>query len=99
MTRSDLPLLVGHPGLEPGANGLRTQRLALHKDLFASDSDTRTRPIPVTKGHVSTYSGHRDRVLHPPDHRHRSALEFEECAGPAAEAFLALLTSSERQNR
>jgi len=59
---SEMPFLVGHPGLEPGANGLRTQRLALHKDLFASDSDTRTRPIPVTKGHVSTYSGHRDRL-------------------------------------
>jgi len=46
---SDLPFLVGHPGLEPGANGLRTQRLALHKALFV-------------KGHHATYSGHRDRL-------------------------------------
>jgi hypothetical protein len=53
---------VGHPGLEPGANGLRTQRRTAHKALLLSDSDTRTRPIPVTKGHVSTYSGHRDRL-------------------------------------
>jgi hypothetical protein len=44
------------------AYGLRTQRLALHKALFVSDSDTRTCPIPVTKGHLSTYSGHRDRL-------------------------------------
>ena len=88
MTRSDLLVLVGHPGLEPGANGLRTQRHTAHKALLLSDPDTRTRPIPVTKGHVSTYSGHRDRVLHPPDHRHRSALEFEECAGPVLKPFL-----------
>ena len=59
---SDLLFLVGHPGLEPGANGLRTQRLALHKALFVSDSDTPAPAIPVTKGHVSTYSGHRDRL-------------------------------------
>jgi hypothetical protein len=55
-------VLVGHPGLEPGANGLRTQRRTAHKTLLLSDSDTRTRPIPVTKGHGSTYSGHGDRL-------------------------------------
>ncbi len=55
-------LLVGHPGLEPGANGLRTQRRTAHKALLLSDPDTLIRPIPVTKGHVSTYSGHRDRL-------------------------------------
>jgi hypothetical protein len=54
--------LVGHPGLEPGANGLRTQRRTANKAILLSDSDTRTRPIPVTKGHGSTYSGHRDRL-------------------------------------
>ena len=54
--------LVGHPGLEPGANGLRTQRLALHKALFVSDSDTPAPAIAVTKGHHATYSGHRDRL-------------------------------------
>jgi len=53
---------VGHPGLEPGANGLRTQRCAAHKAHLLSDSDMPTRPIPVTKGHGSTYSGHRDRL-------------------------------------
>ena len=53
---------VGHPGLEPGANGLRTQRLALHKALFVSDSDTPAPAIAVTKGHHATYSGHRDRL-------------------------------------
>jgi hypothetical protein len=53
---------VGHPGLEPGANGLRTQRRTANKALLLSDSDTRTHPIPVTKGHGSTYSGHRDRL-------------------------------------
>jgi hypothetical protein len=45
---SEMLLLVGHPGLEPGANGLRTQRRTAHKALLLSDSDTRTRPIPVT---------------------------------------------------
>jgi hypothetical protein len=54
--------VVGHPGLEPGANGLRTQRPTTHKALLLSDPDTRTRPIPVTKGHGSPYSGHRDRL-------------------------------------
>jgi hypothetical protein len=59
---SEMPFLVGHPGLEPGANGLRTQRLTAHKALLLSDPDTPTRPIPVTAGHVPTYSGHRDRL-------------------------------------
>jgi hypothetical protein len=59
---SEMLVLVGHPGLEPGANGLRTQRCTAHKALLLSDSDTRTRPVPVTKGHGSTYSGHRDRL-------------------------------------
>ncbi len=54
--------VVGHPGLEPGANGLRTQRRTAHKTLLLSDPDTRTRPSPVTRGHGSTYSGHRDRL-------------------------------------
>jgi len=27
-----------------------------------SNSDTLVRPIPVTKGHLSTYSGHGDRL-------------------------------------
>ena len=54
--------VVGHPGLEPGANGLRTQRLALHKALFVSDSDILAPAIAVTKGHHATYSGHRDRL-------------------------------------
>ena len=54
--------LVGHPGLEPGANGLRTQRHTAHKALLLSDSGARTCPIPVTKGQVSTHSGHRDRL-------------------------------------
>ena len=54
--------LVGHPGLEPGANGLRTQRLALHKALFVSDSDTPAPAISATKGHHATNSGHRDRL-------------------------------------
>jgi len=53
---------VGHPGLEPGANGLRTQRRTAHKALLLSDSGARTCPIPVTKGQVSTHSGHRDRL-------------------------------------
>jgi hypothetical protein len=57
-----MPFLVGHPGLEPGANGLRTQRRTAHKALLLSDSDTLIRPIPVTKGHGSPYSGHRDRL-------------------------------------
>jgi hypothetical protein len=59
---SEMLVLVGHPGLEPGANGLRTQRRTAHKALLLSDSDTRTPLIPVTKGHGSTYSGHRDRL-------------------------------------
>ena len=59
---SEVPFLVGHPGLEPGANGLRTQRLALHKALFVSDSDTPAPAIAVTKGHHATYSGPRDRL-------------------------------------
>ena len=59
---SEVPFLVGHPGLEPGANGLRTQRLAGHKALFVSDSDTQAPAIAVTKGHHATYSGHRDRL-------------------------------------
>ena len=54
--------LVGHPGLEPGANGLRTQRRTGHKALFVSDSDTPAPAIAVTKGHHATYSGHRDRL-------------------------------------
>jgi hypothetical protein len=58
----EMLVLVGHPGREPGANGLRTQRPTTHKALLPSDSSTRTRPIPVTKGHGSTYSGHRDRL-------------------------------------
>ena len=53
---------MGHPGLEPGANGLRTQRLAGHKALFVSDSETPAPAIAVTKGHHATYSGHRDRL-------------------------------------
>jgi hypothetical protein len=57
-----MPFLVGHPGLAPGANGLRTQRRTAHKALLLSDPDTQTRPIRVTKGHGSTYSGHRDRL-------------------------------------
>jgi hypothetical protein len=59
---SEVRFLVGHPGLEPGANGLRTQRRTANNALLPSDSDTRTRPIPVTKGHGSPYSGHRDRL-------------------------------------
>jgi hypothetical protein len=59
---SEIPFLVGHPGLEPGAEGLRTQRLAGHKALFVSDSDTPAPAIAVTKGHHATYSGHRDRL-------------------------------------
>ena len=59
---SEVPFLVGHPGLEPGANGLRTQRLTRHKALFVSDSDTPAPAIAVTKGHNATYSGHRDRL-------------------------------------
>jgi hypothetical protein len=59
---SETPFLVGHPGLEPGANGLRTQRRTAHKALLLSDSETLVRPIPVTKGHGSTYSGHGDRL-------------------------------------
>jgi hypothetical protein len=55
-------VLVGHPGLEPGANGLRKQRRTANKALLLSDSDTRTRPIPVTGGHGSTCSGHGDRL-------------------------------------
>ena len=49
--------MVGHPGLEPGANGLRTQRLAINKALFVSDSDTPAPAIVATSGH----SGPRDR--------------------------------------
>ena len=59
---SKVLLLVGHPGLEPGANGLRTQRLALSKAFFVSDPDTPAPAIAVTKGHHATYSGHRDRL-------------------------------------
>jgi hypothetical protein len=59
---SEMLVLVGHPGLEPGANGLRTQRRTANNALLLSDSDTRTYPIPVTKGHGSPYSGHRDRL-------------------------------------
>jgi hypothetical protein len=59
---NEVPFLVGHPGLEPGANGLRTQRLAGHKALFVGDSDTPAPAIAVTKGHHATYSGHRDRL-------------------------------------
>jgi len=33
-----------------------------HKAHLLSDSDTLICPIPVTKGHGSTYSGHRDRL-------------------------------------
>jgi hypothetical protein len=49
---------VGHPGLEPGANGLRTQRLALRKALFLAFIGSSSRPIVATMGH----SGHRDRL-------------------------------------
>ena len=59
---SEVPFLVGHPGLEPGANGLRTQRRTANKALFVSDSDTPAPAIAVTKGHHATYSGHRDRL-------------------------------------
>jgi len=55
-------LLVGHPGLEPGANGLRTQRLAGHKALFVSDSGTPAPAIAVNKGDHATYSGQRERL-------------------------------------
>jgi len=58
----EVPFLVGHPGLEPRANGLRTQRRTAHKALLLSDPDSRTRSIPVTEGHGSTYSGHGDRL-------------------------------------
>ena len=50
-------LLVGHPGLEPGANGLRTQRLALSKALFLTVIGSSSRPIVATAGHT----GPRDR--------------------------------------
>jgi hypothetical protein len=49
--------LVGHPGLEPGANGLRTQRLASKKPLFLALFDNSTRSNVATSGH----SGPRDR--------------------------------------
>jgi len=32
--------LVGHPGLEPGANGLRTQRLRMRNPLYLTISRT-----------------------------------------------------------
>ena len=58
---SEVPFLVGHPGLEPGANGLRTQRLALHKALFLALIGSSSRPIVATSGHSGPQSGPRDR--------------------------------------
>ena len=48
---------MGHPGLESGANGLGTQRLALNKAVFLPFSGSSCRPIVATMGH----SGPRDR--------------------------------------
>jgi hypothetical protein len=53
--------LVGHPGLEPGANGLRTQRLALNKALFVPFIVSSSRPIVATSGHSGPQSGPGDR--------------------------------------
>ena len=53
--------VAGHPVLEPGANGLRTQRLALNKALFVSDSDTPAPAIVATAGHTGPHTGPRDR--------------------------------------
>ena len=58
---SEVPFLVGHPGLEPGANGLRTQRLALSKALFLAIIGSSSRPIVATAGHSGPQSGPRDR--------------------------------------
>ena len=52
---------MGHPGLEPGANGLRTQRLALSKALFLAIIGSSSRPIVATAGHSGPHSGPRDR--------------------------------------
>ena len=52
---------MGHPGLEPGANGLRTQRLALSKALFLTVMGGSSRPIVATTGHTGPHSGPRDR--------------------------------------
>jgi len=35
---SEVPFLVGHPGLEPGANGLRTQLLRMRNPLYLTIS-------------------------------------------------------------
>jgi hypothetical protein len=35
---SEMLLLVGHPGLEPGANGLRTQRVRMRNPLYLTIS-------------------------------------------------------------
>jgi len=52
---------VGHPGLEPGANGLRTQRLALNKAHFLVLIGSSSHPIVATTGHSGPQSGHGDR--------------------------------------
>ena len=59
---SEVLLLVGHPGLEPGANKLRTQQLrGTSADLLAN---LKRRVVAewATTGHSGPDSGHRDRL-------------------------------------
>ena len=58
---SEVLFLGGHPGLEPGANGLRTQRLVSKKPLFQALLETSTQSNLATSGHSSPQSGPRDR--------------------------------------
>ena len=59
---SEMLLLVGHPGLEPGANGLRTQQLTRRKALLLADSHDRVGAERVTAGHSGHQTGHRDHM-------------------------------------
>jgi len=62
----DLPFLVGHPGLEPGANGLRTQLLRMKNPLYLTIPRTmygQKRPPNVPKRPISDTVSRMKRAL------------------------------------
>jgi len=59
---SEVLLLVGHPGLEPGANGLRTQQLRGTSAGLLANLKRRVVAEWATTGHSGPDSGHRDRL-------------------------------------
>ena len=91
---SDLPLLVGHPGLEPGANGLRTQPRENESPGISNDSEGDIASRVATKRPETTLFGHgvqRENGVVPMENVHAAAAALLRRVADGGEISMAVL--------